>query len=86
MTSAFEDFIASRIDVTDATVAGYRQAQARLGDLADREPRATTPAGWQAWVAANAELSPGTLGVYLSAVRQVLDFADVEPNPRAVRR
>jgi integrase len=77
----FDAFIASRVDVGRATLALYRNARDRLGDLSKRDPATLTPADFQAWVAANAELSPRTLAHYLSSIRQVLDFCDVEPNP-----
>src|SRR5205823_3243766 len=38
------------------------------------------------WVADNADLSPRTLSHYLSSVRQVLDFCEVEPNPARSKR
>lgn len=45
------------------------------------QPAALTPADFQAWIAANDDLSPRTLAHYLSSIRQVLDFCDVTPNP-----
>lgn len=81
LTGAYDDFIASRIDVTAKTIGGYRNARDTLGDLAGKDPHVTTVADWQRWLADNADLSPGTLGVYLSAHRQVLDYIDVSPNP-----
>lgn len=86
LTSVFDEFVASRIDVTEKTLTGYRNARARLGDLAAKAPEATTVADWQQWVNLNGELSPGTIGVYLSAYRQVLDYADVNPNPARSRK
>lgn len=81
LASAYNDFIASRLDVTDKTRAGYRHAQARLGNLADKTPAEITPADWQDWIVDNLDLAPGSLGVYMSNHRLVLDFADVFPNP-----
>lgn len=84
--TVYGDFIASRIDVTAKTLTGYRNARATLGPIASKDPHTTTVADWQRWIADNAGLSPGTLAVYLSAHRQVLDYADVQPNPARSRR
>lgn len=81
MMGAYEAFLESRVDVVEKTLRGYRNACARLGELAGKDPHRTTPADWQGWIADNEELSAGTLAVYLSAHRQVLDFVDVVPNP-----
>jgi integrase len=77
----FEAFIASRVDVGKSTKNLYGNARDSLGELAERDPAGLTPADFQAWVAANARLSPRTLAHYLSSIRQVLDFCDLEPNP-----
>jgi integrase len=81
LAGAYEAFIASRVDVTEKTREGYRHALQRLcDDLAGRVPATLTVADWQAWVASCSDLAPGTLASYLSVHRQVLDFADVQPN------
>ena len=81
LDECFGGFIESRVDVGPKTVALYRNARAKLGKLAEAEPATLTAADFQQWIAANADLSPKTLAHYLSSVRQVLDFCDVEPNP-----
>jgi integrase len=81
LTERFDAFIASRVDVGGSTLALYRNARDRLGELSEREPVSLTPADFQTWIGANADLSPRTLAHYLSSIRQVLDFCDVEPNP-----
>jgi integrase len=90
LTERFDAFIASRVDVGASTLRLYRNARDRLGALALRDPAGLTSADFQEWVAANAEgnpdtgqraLSPRSLAHYLSSIRQVLDFCDVEPNP-----
>ncbi len=86
LTGAYDDFIASRVDVDPKTIGGYRNARDRLGQLAAKDPHATTVADWQRWLADNSELAPGTLGVYLSAHRQVLDYVDVNPNTARSRK
>jgi integrase len=77
----FDDFVESRIDVGVKAIASYRATQARLGDLGDLLPQDVRPAHVQTWIAENAALAPRSLGHYLSGIRQVLDFADVGPNP-----
>jgi hypothetical protein len=84
----FAAFIESRVDVGEKTLALYRNARDKLGALAESNPSTLTPADFQAWIAANAKgpektdgVSPRTLHHYLSSIRQVLDFCDVEPNP-----
>jgi integrase len=84
----FDEFVASRIDVSEATVENYRGHRVRLvALLGDRNPDALRWQDIQAVVAAlSQELSPGSLRAYLSTLRQVLDHADVEPNPARDRR
>src|SRR5262245_9495016 len=77
----FGAFIESRVDVGPKTLGLYRNARSKLGTLADADPATLTAADFQQWIAANADLSPKTLAHYLSSVRQVLDFCDIEPNP-----
>lgn len=84
--TVFGQFIETRVDVGDKTTALYGNARAKLGDLAERDPHTLRPADFQTWLATNAELSPKTLHHYLSSMRQVLDFADVEPNPARSRK
>jgi integrase len=79
--SVFDEWVATRIDVTAKTLAGYRNARARLGGLAALDPGEVSVAGLQMWVSENGDLSPGTVAVYLGAYRQALDHADVVPNP-----
>jgi integrase len=82
----FDEFIASRVDVSASTLALYRNARDSLDELAGRDPQTLAAADFQAWVARNAALSPRTLAHYLSSIRQVLDFCDVEPNPARSRK
>jgi integrase len=84
----FDDFSESRIDVSDKTKALYRNARDRLGSLASRDPFSLTAGDVQMWVAEllKLKLSANTIGQYLSTLRQVLDFCDVEPNPARSRK
>jgi hypothetical protein len=76
-----ERFVASRIDVTEKTKSLYRNAIARFGDLAAKDPSQIEPADIQTWIAAQADLAPRSLEHYFSTLRQVLNFVGVEPNP-----
>jgi integrase len=82
----FDRFIESRVDVSSSTKALYRNARDKLGDLADRDPATLKPSDLQTWIAKNPKLAPKTLGHYLSSISQVIDFADVEPNPARSRK
>ena len=77
----FDAFVTSRRDVGPKAKALYRNARDKFSALLERDPTTLTPADFQEWIGANSNLSPRTLAHYLSTVRQVLDFADVVPNP-----
>ncbi len=79
----FNRFVESRVDVGDKTRELYVNARDRIvPHLGDRDPHTITPADIADVVAANSELSPGTLRKYKSTWAQVLDFVGVEPvNP-----
>jgi integrase len=78
----FERFIESRIDVGEKTRELYGNARDRIvPHLGDRDPHTVTVADIAEVVAANADISPGSLRKYRSTWAQAFDFADVEPNP-----
>jgi integrase len=83
----FDAFIESRVDVGPKTIGLYRNARERVAcqpenaPLGRRDPTEIRPADVQGWIAACADLAPRSLAHYLSTLRQVLDFADIEPNP-----
>jgi integrase len=78
----FERFIESRVDVGEKTLELYGNARDRIvPHLGDREPNTITPADIADVVAANRDLSSGSLRKYRSTWAQAFDFADVEPNP-----
>ena len=79
----FEDFIASRIDVSKATKENYRTHRDRLlALLKDLDPASLTWRDVQTLVATlGSDLSPGTVKMYIGTLRAVLDFGDVDPNP-----
>jgi integrase len=84
----FEVFIASRVDVAEATIANYRTHRDRLVPLLDgRDPLILS---WQdvqeAVTALSADLSPASVRIYVGTLRQVLDFAGCDPNPATDKR
>jgi integrase len=88
LTEWFDRFVQSRVDVSAATAALYLNAKARLRNLAERDPFTLEPADFRTWIAAqmtDAEgwpaLSAASVRQYIGSVRQVIDFAGVEPNP-----
>ena len=84
----FDEFIVSRIDVASATVENYKTHRGRLVNLlGNRDPEAIAWQDVQKTIAVLAnDLSPGSLRAYLSTLRQVLDFAELDPNPARARR
>jgi integrase len=85
---AFEDFIASRVDVAPATLENYKTARERLVPvLGSSDPLRLS---WQdvqeAVTVLCAALSPATVRIYVGTLRQVLDFAGCDPNPAKDRR
>jgi integrase len=82
LSAWFDRFIESRIDVAEKTLELYGNARDRIvPHVGDREPSAITTADIAEVVAANRELSPGSLRKYRSTWAQVFDFADVRDNP-----
>ena len=73
---------ASRVDVSDSTLTGYRNHLLRLEPtFGVRDPGTITPSDVMEWIGANADLKPASISRYLATLRQVLDFAGAEPNP-----
>jgi integrase len=77
------DFIASRVDVSEATLENYRTHRDRLvAVLGASDPLALS---WQdvqgAVTSLSADLSPASVRVYIGTLAQVLDFAGTDPNP-----
>lgn len=81
----WDGFDASRVDVGDKAHRLYRNAKTWWIEIlgADRDPASIRPADIQTGIATmtTGKLSPGTVAQYVSTLRQVLDFCDVEPNP-----
>jgi integrase len=84
----YDAFTASRVDVAETTKINYGTHRIRLVDLlGDRDPQTI---GWQDVQGAVSsladDLSPLSVRNYLGTLRQVLDFADLDPNPARDRR
>lgn len=80
------DWLDTRVDVSPRSRDRFKIAIDRLGPLGPLSPGDVTVKDIQAWVSHNASLKQSSLRAYLSAVRQILDFADVDPNPAYDRR
>lgn len=81
----------SRLDLAAETAKNLSTHFKRiLPTLGDRDPHTITVADCQEWVAAQASgkeaLKPSSLSRYMATLRQLLDFADVQPNPARDRR
>ncbi len=80
-------FEASRVDVSAGTAGSYKAHLLRiLPTFGDRDPATISAADVQEWLGANSDLAPSSLGRYIVTLRQVLDFAEVEPNPARDKR
>lgn len=78
----------SRIDWEPDTVKSFETALKRLlPTFGHVDPHSITWSDCAAWVGEQAaELAPGTVEKYLTAHRQILDFAEVAPNPARDKR
>lgn len=82
-----ERFLASRVDLDDKSIVAMRAHLLRFNrKFAGTDPHTHTPADWQEWIADNSDLKPSSLSAYMSTGRQVMDFAEVTPNPARDRR
>jgi integrase len=82
-----EAYRASRVDIGAETRKNMRSHLLRLNaTLGDRDPSTIAPGDVQEWIGANADLKPASLARYLATLRQILDFANVDPNPARDKR
>jgi integrase len=87
----FETWKASRVDLDSRTLANCDAHWRRLApSFATLTVDEITFALVQEWIAANGDgergLTPGGLRNYVGTLKQILDFAGVEPNPARDRR
>jgi integrase len=77
-----EAYRTSRVDIGEETRKNMSSHLLRLNaGFGERDPAALTRAAVQEWIAANADLKPSSLGRYIGTLRQILDFAGIDPNP-----
>jgi integrase len=76
-------FLASRIDVDERTKKNYRSALRKAAEtFGDRDPASLTADEVASWVSGLAEKhKPGTVQLYLIALRLLLDFVGLDENP-----
>jgi integrase len=76
-------FLESRIDVDENTIKNYRSALKKASvRFGDRDPASVTADEVASWVAELAQTrKPGTVQLYLIALRLLFDYAGVDPNP-----
>lgn len=87
MASACADWLASRRSVTELTRENYRGRLRRIEQDFTVAPAHLTVRDVNDWVdKLTAEYKPGTVALFVAALRQVLDHADVVPNPARDRR
>jgi integrase len=84
----FDAFIASRVDVSEATLENYRTHRVRLVKLlGTKTPEGIRWSDVQDAIGSLAdELAASSLRGYLGTLRLVLDYADIDPNPARDRR
>jgi integrase len=91
-TRSFADeLLRARISLSPKTRSNYEAAFRQfLPTFGARDPHTITWRELQVWVASlqqgDEPLAAGTVHQYLSKVRQLFDFADVDPNPARDRR
>jgi integrase len=83
-----ESYRASRPDISDETrkntASHLRRLLPTFGEL---DPASITPSDVQEWIGAQlGELKPSSLSRYLATLRNVLDFAGIDPNPARDKR
>lgn len=71
----------SRVDVAPETARNYLKHMARWGALGKMPAERIAPADVQRWVSTLADLKPSSVKRYVTTLRQVLDYAGIEPNP-----
>jgi integrase len=88
LTEWAKQYQASRIDLADETTKSLGSHLRRILPIfGEWEPEAISWGDVQEWVAAMAaELKPGSVKKYVVTLRQLLDFAGVDPNPARDKR
>lgn len=71
----------SRIDVSPATRTNYLKHMRRWGALGSLAATAVRPSDVERWISTLGDLRASSVKRYVTTLRQVLDYAGVEPNP-----
>jgi integrase len=80
-----EAYRASRVDLAGATKTNVLFHLKTMTTFTDRAPAMISVADVQEWIA-GLDLKASTIRLYLSTLKQLLDFAGVDPNPARDRR
>jgi integrase len=82
-TTWSERFLASRIDIDPNTTKSYRTALRKAGEtFGNRHPHTITTDDVAQWIATLAEShKPGTVRLYATALKVLLDYVGCDPNP-----
>jgi integrase len=81
-----EAYKASRIDIGAETRKNLEShLKTILPTFGDRDPASLTVVDVQEWIG-TLKLKPSSIGRYMVTLRQVLDFAGIEPNPAKDKR
>jgi integrase len=75
----------SRVDLGAASLKNARTHLKAMECFADRDPATITTADVQEWIA-GLELASSSIVQYIGTLRQVLDYAGVDPNPARDRK
>jgi integrase len=88
VTAWSERFLASRIDIDANTTKSYRTALRKAGEtFGDRDPHTITADDVAQWVASMAEShKPGTVRLYATTLKVLLDYVGCDPNPARDKR
>lgn len=89
-----EAWLLSRHDLDETSRRVYGAGLDAFPKLASRAVASLTSADFETWVGeavavdeeGKRRLAPSTIALYMTAVRQMLDFAEVSPNPARSRR
>jgi integrase/recombinase XerC len=84
-----DEWLASRIDAAERSRKNFTVSIGWINRmLADRDPESITIADVQRWIQmqVDADSAPGSIRLRMSVLTQILDFAEVEPNPTLSRR
>lgn len=81
LAAVAQGWLTTRVDVAESTRRVYRDHVGRIvRDLGHHDPATLTPAHVRAWIA-TLTLGPASIKNYVGTLRQILDDAEIIPNP-----